>query len=399
MSTDKFEQAMPILEKIEEHEHEAYFVGGCVRDLLLERPIKDIDITTSARPEEIQEIFSSVIPVGIEHGTVIVRHEKESYEVTTFRTEGAYTDSRHPDHVEFIRNIDEDLERRDFTINALAMDKNYRIIDLFQGRKDLDKRIIRTVGDGYERFGEDALRIIRALRFSSQLGFQIDEETFEAMYACKDAILHISVERITHEMEQFFSGKHINTGIHYLKRSEIETVLPIFKDHPNLIEKLPDTMIPLLSFSEVIAYFHYVAPELSVRDWTMRWKCSNRTKNRALKLVDHLRYYENNELDNVLAYHLDTSDFPAFIRLVQLVFDQHLSLTTLDERKESLPIQSREELAIDGNDLMALFPNRKSGPWIRDMISQAEIAVITGELKNENDVIKEWLVWGQTETN
>lgn len=135
MLTERFIKAKPILEKLEKHRFEAYFVGGCVRDLLLNRSIKDIDIATSATPEEVQKLFPKVIPVGIEHGTVIVRHEHESYEVTTFRLDGDYSDSRHPDSVEFIKKIDKDLERRDFTINALAMDKTGEIIDLLKEKK------------------------------------------------------------------------------------------------------------------------------------------------------------------------------------------------------------------------------------------------------------------------
>ena len=131
MLPEAFLQAIPVLEHIEKHQHKAYFVGGCVRDYLLKRPIGDIDIATSASPSFIQKIFPKVIPVGIEHGTVIVRHNHESFEVTTFRIDGDYTDKRHPDSVVFIDNIDKDLERRDFTINALAMDLNGNMIDLF----------------------------------------------------------------------------------------------------------------------------------------------------------------------------------------------------------------------------------------------------------------------------
>src|SRR5699024_609682 len=137
-----------VIIEIENNGHSAYFVGGCVRDLLLNRPIGDIDIATSALPEQIQAIFPQVIPVGIEHGTVIVRYNHVSYEVTTFRLDGEYSDQRHPDSVQFIDRIDEDLERRDFTINALAMDKKGKIIDLFAGKKDLARRMIRTVGNG-----------------------------------------------------------------------------------------------------------------------------------------------------------------------------------------------------------------------------------------------------------
>src|SRR5690625_1954927 len=145
MLPQSFKKAKPIIDQIEKHGYKAYFVGGCVRDYLLKHDIGDIDIATSASPEDIIRLFSTVIPVGIEHGTVIVRHDHESYEVTTFRVDGTYSDHRHPDSVKFIDQIDYDLQRRDFTINAIAMDKNGQILDLFDGQKDISQKIIRTV--------------------------------------------------------------------------------------------------------------------------------------------------------------------------------------------------------------------------------------------------------------
>src|SRR5699024_6516541 len=202
--------------------------------------IKDIDITTSATPAEVQQLFSKVIPVGIEHGTVLVRHHLESYEVTTFRVDGDYSDNRRPDAVEFIRDIEQDLQRRDFTINALAMDKHGNMTDLFNGQQDIERKSIQTVGDGMQRFKEDALRIIRALRFSSQLGFQIESSTLKNMNECKKDIEHLSVERITNEMEKFFSGEYIQNGLDYLSQTEIYLNLPVFKDEPSLFGKLPE---------------------------------------------------------------------------------------------------------------------------------------------------------------
>ncbi len=399
MLTEKFLKATPILETIEAHQHEAYFVGGCVRDLLLDRPVKDIDIATSATPDVIQTIFPTVIPVGIEHGTVIVRHDHESYEVTTFRTEGDYSDGRHPDHVEFIRNIEEDLQRRDFTMNALAMDKEGNIIDLFGGRKDLERKIIRTVGEGKERFGEDALRIIRALRFSSQLGFRIEESTYEAMIACKSAVLDISIERITKEMEQFFAGDHITIGMKYFLDTKIYEVLPVFKDEPDLIEKLPNKLLPLSEFAEVIALFHYLFPEITISRWVTGWKCSNRTKRLAIELVEALHHFATNGLDEIGIYHIAEEHFASFIRLTQLLFNSKITVGEMKKRKEKLPIQSRNDLAIDGHDLLNLFPERKGGPWVKRLLDQTEEAVILGEVANDYEKIKEWLKWTQHETD
>ena len=165
-----------ILKTLEDAGFAACFVGGCVRDTLLGRPVHDWDVTTSALPEEIMALFPRCIPTGIKHGTVTVLLNGESFEVTTFRRDGAYHDGRHPDGVVFVPNLTEDLARRDFTINAMAMHLDGSITDCFDGKADLKRGIIRCVGDPERRFREDALRMLRALRFSAQLGFQIEDD-------------------------------------------------------------------------------------------------------------------------------------------------------------------------------------------------------------------------------
>src|SRR5699024_121488 len=156
-----------VISRLKSDGHKAYFVGGCVRDSILKREIKDIDIATSARPEDVMKIFKKTVPTGIEHGTVLVLYKEIPFEVTTFRTETSYSDRRHPDSVQFIRDLEGDLKRRDFTINAMAMNENYQLIDLFKGKRDLVNKQIKTVGNASHRFEEDALRMLRALRFAS----------------------------------------------------------------------------------------------------------------------------------------------------------------------------------------------------------------------------------------
>ena len=173
--------AQEIVEKLCEHGYEAYLVGGCVRDMLLGREPGDWDITTSAKPEEVKAVFRRTVDTGIKHGTVTVMMGKEGYEVTTFRIDGDYTDGRHPDSVTFTPDLIEDLKRRDFTINAMAYNRDRGLVDAFGGRKDLEDGVIRCVGAAEERFTEDALRILRAIRFSAQLGFEIEEHTENAI--------------------------------------------------------------------------------------------------------------------------------------------------------------------------------------------------------------------------
>ncbi|MBP1758855.1 MAG: hypothetical protein H6Q61_1104, partial [Firmicutes bacterium] len=203
------EQAKRALEKLDEAGYEAYLVGGCVRDFLTGKTPHDYDLATNARPEEVKEVFSfcRVINTGIRHGTVTVVLEGLPIQVTTYRREGTYSDSRRPDSVEFVGSLEEDLGRRDFTINAMAWNPQRGLVDLFGGRRDIDQGIIRCVGDPDIRFQEDALRMLRALRFASNLRFALEPDTEEALYRRKEGILQVASERITTELNQMICGQ------------------------------------------------------------------------------------------------------------------------------------------------------------------------------------------------
>ena len=197
-----------IIHILQENGFEAYAVGGCVRDSILGRVPGDWDITTSASPQEIKSLFSHTVDTGIEHGTVTVLMDREGFEVTTYRVDGDYEDCRHPKSVQFTRNLREDLLRRDFTINAMAYNDEDGLVDIFGGMEDLEKRMIRCVGCARERFGEDALRIMRAVRFAAQLGFEIEEETKEAIRALAGNLRQISAERIQTELVKLMTSPH-----------------------------------------------------------------------------------------------------------------------------------------------------------------------------------------------
>lgn len=205
-----------IISRLEKNGYEAYAVGGCVRDSILDRIPEDWDITTSAKPEEVKKLFPATIDTGLQHGTVTVVIEKEGYEVTTFRLDGDYSDGRHPDRVAFTSSLTEDLKRRDFTINAMAYSEKTGLIDRFDGEKDLEDGIIRAVGDAKERFSEDALRMLRAIRFAGQLNFDIAEKTFDAIKKLSPNISKVSVERIAKELEKLLlSGNPEYIGLVY----------------------------------------------------------------------------------------------------------------------------------------------------------------------------------------
>ncbi len=190
------EAVREIIDTLEEASYEAYAVGGCVRDSLISVSPKDWDITTSALPEQVKELFPITIDTGIQHGTVTVMKQGEGYEVTTYRIDGDYEDGRHPKEVTFTRSLREDLKRRDFTINAMAYSEAKGLVDLFEGEKDLERRIVRCVGVAEERFTEDALRMLRAVRFSAQLHCDIEEETLRAMEKLSPNLKKVSAERI-----------------------------------------------------------------------------------------------------------------------------------------------------------------------------------------------------------
>lgn len=197
-----------IIQNLQLHGYEAYAVGGCVRDSILARRPEDWDITTSAKPEEIKKLFRRTVDTGIEHGTVTVLIGKDSFEVTTYRIDGAYEDSRHPKEVIFTNQLEEDLRRRDFTINAMAYNDEVRLVDVFGGMKDLNHHLIRCVGNAEERFSEDALRILRAVRFSAQLDFPIEEQTAEAVKKLAPSLKNISAERIQVELVKLLTSNH-----------------------------------------------------------------------------------------------------------------------------------------------------------------------------------------------
>ena len=200
--------AETILNILENAGYEAYVVGGCVRDSILGRTPDDWDITTSAKPEQVKELFHRTVDTGLQHGTVTVLKEKEGYEVTTYRVDGEYEDGRHPKEVTFTASLEEDLKRRDFTINAMAYNPSRGLVDLFGGMEDIDRKIIRCVGDPLERFTEDALRIMRAVRFSAQLGFTIEDETRKALKVLAPNLKHVSAERIQTELVKLLVSPH-----------------------------------------------------------------------------------------------------------------------------------------------------------------------------------------------
>ncbi|WP_317972443.1 CCA tRNA nucleotidyltransferase, partial [Paenibacillus sp. CCS19] len=202
----EMERALPVLETLRQNGYEAVFVGGCVRDVIVGRPLTDIDIATSALPETVMSIFERTVPTGLAHGTVTVLLNDRSYEVTTYRSEAAYDDHRRPSGVSFIPNLDGDLLRRDFTMNAMAIKSDGSLIDLYGGMDDIEEGVIRCVGEADERFREDALRMVRAIRFASTFGYRIALSAWRAIRRNRDLLQHVAMERISIELDKMVGG-------------------------------------------------------------------------------------------------------------------------------------------------------------------------------------------------
>ena len=234
------EKAAHIIDTLTKAGYEAFAVGGCVRDSILGREPQDWDITTSARPEQVKELFHRTIDTGLQHGTVTVIQDKEGFEITTYRIDGEYEDSRHPKEVIFTSRLEEDLKRRDFTINAMAYNEEQGLIDLFGGMEDIRAGVIRCVGDPVERFEEDALRMLRAIRFSAQLGYYIEQDTGDAIRKLAGTLSRISAERIQAELIKILISDHpdylrqaYEMGITRVFLPEFDRVMETVQNHPH----------------------------------------------------------------------------------------------------------------------------------------------------------------------
>ena len=370
----EFVQALPVLEKIQAHGFEAYFVGGSVRDALLQRPIHDVDIATSAYPAETKAIFPHTIDVGIDHGTVLVlagQSEAEHYEITTFRTESTYTDYRRPDSVDFVRELSEDLKRRDFTINAFAMDTEGQIIDLFNGLSDLSGSRLRAVGIATERFNEDALRIMRAMRFAATLNFDVEKETFKA------------IERIFIELDKLLLSKNWKKGLEILLTSQAYTFLPDLQE--KAIQALLQTLKASFTFvnsEQAWAALLVHSDQINVKAFLKKWKVSNDFIKYVYDLTEAYKL-ESWSLESIYRYGLEKA---LLVDQLKVAAGQDIDCDQAYIYDAKLQIHSKSELAVTGNDIIQTF-NIKPGPILGKLLHQIEEQVVNNQLKNDRNKI------------
>ncbi|MCM3743038.1 CCA tRNA nucleotidyltransferase [Sporosarcina luteola] len=377
-----------VVRQLEDAGYEAVFVGGAVRDHLLGKEASDFDIATSATPEEVKRVFSHTIDVGIAHGTVLVLLDDEPIEVTTYRTESTYTDHRRPDEVKFVRSLIEDLQRRDFTINALALTLTGELIDPFGGIKDLKSRRIRAVGNAADRFHEDALRMIRAVRFASVLGFAIEQHTLQAIEDNAASIVHVSVERIKVEMDKLWKGTAAGKALEMIADTRLSEHMPLFPNDVHLVSNCAPYSTAEQGWSALMLAGHFSAGEIA-----KAYKLSNREKD---FLADVQNAFANRQasrftVDDYYRFTLDV--LIATEKVWQAIYPSEpgISIREMNLMKESLPIHSKDDLQVDGKDLME-WTNQRGGRWVGEWMRKIEHSVLHQIYPNDAEKIKEWFL-------
>lgn len=378
----EFVAAQPVLQRLEAAGFEACFVGGSVRDMLLQKPIHDVDIASAAFPEEVKKQFDKTVDTGIQHGTVMVLDHGLGYEITTFRTESTYTDFRRPDTVTFVRSLSEDLQRRDFTINALAMTYDGEIVDLFDGLADLSAGVIRAVGEAEVRFTEDALRMMRALRFSAQLGFQIAPDTRAALQRLAPNLAKIAVERIRVEFEKLLMGQQAAASLAMAIEDGVVTYLPGQLDQWQFDAIMTDLEAQQPATIPVVWAHLLTRSTLNESEMTtfMRtWKTSRDLIKMATAVVPVARHIARRDLWTLYQIY-DYRD--VLMHVLRLIRTDDAVIADVDAMFAALPIHHTRELRVAGGQLIAeqiVHP----GPQMGRILKQIERAVVTGQVANQ----------------
>ncbi len=388
----EFQEALPVLEKIKEAGFEAYFVGGSVRDALLNRPIHDVDIASSAYPEEIKTIFPRTVDVGIEHGTVLVLEGQREYEITTFRTEDVYVDYRRPSQVSFVRSLEEDLKRRDFTINALALNQEGEIVDLFNGLADMKNRTLRAVGVAAERFNEDALRIMRGFRFQAGLDFDLEDLTFQAMADCAPLLEKISVERIFIEFDKLLMSPFWRKGLESLIKAAAYDFLPDMKHSAEALQELLDGLEEDFQFSSSEQAWAALLLALKVKDvrkFLKHWKTSNDFQKRVNQLVAVYEIRQERSLSKRDCYQYDL-DLILQAESLRQAAGLPVEFEAIEATHAALTIHDKHEIVVTGSHLIRDY-GFKPGPELGQILNKIEWAIVDGELANSKEEIMNFI--------
>lgn len=432
------QKAKYIIKTITDAGFEAYVVGGCVRDSVLGRKPEDWDITTSAKPQQVKALFPRTIDTGIRHGTVTVMLDKEGFEVTTYRIDGKYEDSRHPKEVTFTPNLVEDLKRRDFTINAMAYNEEAGLVDIFGGMEDIKRKIIRCVGAAKERFSEDALRMMRAIRFSAQLGYTIEENTLKAISALAPNLRQISAERIQVELTKLLISAHpdylrtaFDTGVTKIILPEFDKAMRTEQIHPHHKYSVGEhtlyslTQVPAQKYLRLAMLFHDIGKPETVsvdeegithfhghaavseemtRVILRRLRFDNDTVFMVSRLVRYHDYGNSVEPDMRIVRRavnkIGEDVFPLLFEvkradiLAQSEYRREEKLERLEKwRQLYLQIMEKKQcvslktLAVTGSDLIAM--GMKPGKGIGEMLNQLLELVLEKPERNTREILLE----------
>ncbi|MBQ6592404.1 MAG: CCA tRNA nucleotidyltransferase [Solobacterium sp.] len=379
-------EILRLIGKLNEAGYEAYAVGGCVRDALLKRPTHDYDLTTDALPEEIHRIFQNehIIDTGIKHGTVTVITGGIPVEITTYRTESAYHDHRHPDRVSFTRSLKEDCARRDFTINAMAYHPETGIVDWFHGMNDLQAKVIRSVNDPRERFNEDALRILRAVRFAAQLGFRIEEKTAQAVLDMKQDLQYISAERIEAELQKLLLSDSPASVLDPY-RPLLEVILPQLKDDAAWDETMRRIDRSEGQYAARLAVLCADVP-LTAAD-LQKLKVTNTVRDTVLAIRQHRDLPFETRTDLRKAMYLLDRAYPDYL-VYRCAVDRYNDTERLKELSGRIIRDSDvirlSQLAVKGQDLLDLGYRGKE---IADTLQKLLYAVMEDTVSNTRDAL------------
>ncbi len=424
------DDAVKIVKKLCDAGHQAYFAGGCVRDMVMGNEPTDYDITTNAKPEEVQKLFKKTVAVGAQFGVVLVIVDGKQFEVATFRTEGPYSDGRRPDSVAFA-TAKEDVKRRDFTINGLLYDPlKDEVLDYVDGKRDIEKKIIRTIGEPLERFEEDKLRMIRAVRFASQLDFKIDEKTFDGIKKLADKITVVSWERIGDELTKIVTGNNRGRALQLLADTtllryimpEVEKMIGVpqpeaFHPEGDVFEHTKLTLDQLDKPSDILAFatlFHDIGKPLTfevtdrirfsnhdvvgteiTNNICRRLKFSNEKRKKIASIVaNHMRFMHAMEMrESKLKKLLQRDTFLEELELHRAdCLASHRNLDIYNFLKEKYEELGEEEIKpeplINGNDLIEL--GLSPGPIFKEILTKVEEMQLENKLKSKKKAL-EWV--------